>query len=321
MNERTRNFQGLRLLFLIGIAFMHANMKFIGEGWLICTFFFVLSGFLYKQPEKMGVYYRKKLFKIFPLYWLSLILCIVLRKVTVDWDILPHILLLQSYIPSSSTDLFYYNYVGVAWFISSLLFCYLISPPLYKLLNKIKTTNVQLVLLLLILFMFILRSTLKLPDGYGIWFFYISPCFRILEYTTGMLLGMLIRDVEQKKIKGQEFISALILFAIIFYQRNQLSVQFITVVYLFLVYYTYTYKSLLMDVLFGNKIVVALAKQGMALYLFHQFLFFYLYENCGFNRFYGIVVSIGVSILIGVCYSYVASAISRKNKENKVKEA
>ena len=64
-----------------------------------------------------------------------------------------------------------------------------------------------------------------------------------------------------------------------------------------------------------------MAKYGMALYLFHQFLFFYLFENCGFNRFYGIVVAIGVSILIGVCYAFVASTISRKKKESKIKEA
>lgn len=311
MNDRTRNFQGLRLLFLIGIAFMHANLQFIGEGWLICTFFFVLSGFLYRHPQCLRSYYKKKLIKIFPLYWLCLVLCIYLRHLAVSWDVLPHILLLQSYIPSSSSISYYYDYVGVSWFISSLLFCYLMSPLLYKLLSKIKRNHLCLVLSLLLLGMFLLRSSLKIPDGYGIWFFYISPFYRILEYTAGLIFGLLIYDIEQSKVKGQEIISVVVLFAIIFYQRHQLSVLCITLVYLFLIYYVYAFKSVLMDFLFGNKVVVFLAKYGMSLYLFHQFLFFYLLENFNVSHLCGMLISICFSILIGMIYSYCVSIISQ----------
>ncbi|MBR3981247.1 MAG: acyltransferase [Bacteroidales bacterium] len=312
MNERTKNFQGLRLLFLLGIAFMHADMKFIGEGWLICTFFFVLSGFLYKQPEKWGVYYKKKLLKIFPLYWLSLVVCIFVRHIAVKWDIIPHVLLLQSYIPSPSVAPYYYEYVGVSWFISSLLFCYIISPPLYMLVTKIKKSNVQLVLVTLVLAMFILRSSLRFHDGYGIWLFYISPFYRILEYLTGMLLAIMIRNLEPRKMQGQEIISILLVFLIVFYLRKGLAVEFIPVVFLFFIYYVYMYKSVLMDVVFGNKVVVFIARYGMALYLFHQFLFFFFWETNGFSRFNAILTAIIVSVAIGYCYSKILSIFTRK---------
>ncbi|MCQ2608309.1 MAG: acyltransferase family protein [Bacteroidales bacterium] len=313
MKERTKNFQGLRVLFLLGIVFMHANLTFIGEGWLLCTFFFVLSGFLYKHPENTAVYVKKKILKTFPLYWLCLLLYVVLCHPNISIDILPHIFLLQSYIPSSAANAFYYKYLGVSWFLSSLLFCYIVSPFLYKLLERLKQEHTFLILMMLVIFMYIIRSCKLLPKEYGIWFYYISPFYRIFEYTAGMLLAKTIKDKPiAGKMRFQECISILIIIGMIVFLRHGMHVQFVTALFLFIIYYLYTYKSVIMDAIFGNKVVIWIARYGMALYLGHQFLYVYFFKILQLHRAPSILLAIIISIAIGWLYSLIVTKANKK---------
>lgn len=314
MNERTRNFQGIRLLFLLGIAFMHADMPFIGTGWLMCTFFFVLSGFLFRQPENYGKYVKKKLLKTYPIYWFFFLLYLILYHFPLDIEAIPHFLLLQSFFPAiSSNSPFYYHYLGPSWFLSSLLFCYIVSPFIYKQLHKLQKETVLLLLFTLLFLMIILRGnyTIYVPQGYGIWFFYISPFFRLLEYTLGIMLQIVIKDKEQVSIKGIDFISMFIIAFLIIYLRADMNVLFISGIFLFLIYFCYCYKSKLMDIIFGNKIVVTLAKYGLALYLGHQLLDKYFYNVCQLHAWPAILLAIVLSILVGFLYEKLVDLIKK----------
>lgn len=322
MNERTQNFQGIRLLLLMGIVFMHAGMQFIGTGWLICTFFFILSGFLYKHPKSISAYIKKKLLKTFPLYWICLLLYFFLFGFNVKLDVIPHIFLLHAYIPSISENAltsenfiptqYYFKYLGPSWFLSSLLFCYLVAPLLYKLFFKIKRENILTILLILFLFIILLRnySSYIIPDGYGVWAFYISPYFRVFEYALGMLLGFAIKDSPRRKIKGVNFISIAIITALVLYLRGQMSVLFISGIFLFLIYYIYMYKSTLMDIVFGNKIVVTLANYSLAIYLAHQPIWRYLFHECHVSNWISILGATVLSTLLGFLYAQIFKFIS-----------
>lgn len=81
-------------------------------------------------------YMCNKISSMLPLQWLSVILAVIVLHLSVNWDIIPHLLLLQSYIPEKGFEFFNYN--GVAWFLSSLMFCYALSPVVYKVILKIK---------------------------------------------------------------------------------------------------------------------------------------------------------------------------------------
>ena len=135
---KTEQFQGLKLLFVLSIVFMHAGMPILGEGADLCSFFFVISGFFYKGETcvRYRDYMWNKISSMLPLQWMSVILAVVVLHLSVHWDIIPHLLLLQSYIPEKGFEFFNYN--GVAWFLSSLMFCYALSPVVYKVILKIK---------------------------------------------------------------------------------------------------------------------------------------------------------------------------------------
>lgn len=135
MNERTISYQGLRLLFFVSIVAGHCGHTICGGGGELCSFFFIISGFLYKYRAKYWDYMMKKVLGIFPIYYICLAVTILGHAykghLHLGLDIFPHLFLLQSWIPSvdGSPSSFY---VGPAWFISSLLFCYAISPICYN---------------------------------------------------------------------------------------------------------------------------------------------------------------------------------------------
>jgi peptidoglycan/LPS O-acetylase OafA/YrhL len=142
--ERTLAIQGLRLLFITDIVFGHASHTFLGGGGAECSFFFVVSGFLFAQkPIPYKEYLWRKAKHIYPPYWICLILLILgfvvkgtIHKLEPGWDILPHIFLVQSWIPV--IDAYFFKYLGTSWFLSSLLFCYIVAPHVYKFVVKFK---------------------------------------------------------------------------------------------------------------------------------------------------------------------------------------
>lgn len=310
MNERTKNFQGLRLLLLFGIVFMHAELTFIGTGWLICTFFFILSGFFYRHPDDIGKYIRKKLFKVFPFYWICLFLTIFLREsVTLENDIWKYTFLLQSYLPSSSEERAFYRYLGPSWFLSSLLFCYILSPFIYKLMKKIPKQGYVLALGLLVTGMLMLRSSNLVPKEYGIWAFYISPFYRVLEYSLGLLLRELIIDKELRIVRFSNILGIIVVAILVIYLRYNFIVYYVPVLFLVVIYYFYMYKSKLLDIIFGNCVVVYLAKYGLELYLAHQFLFAYFYHDLGMREWPAILLAILCSFALGISYSFIVNRV------------
>ena len=197
MQERTIALQGLRILFITDIVFGHASHVFLGGGGAECSFFFVVSGFLYvSKPITYGDYLRKKLKRIFPPYWICLILLLCgfalkghLAEQDFGWDIIPHIFLVQSWIPV--TDNWYFKYLGTSWFLSSLFFCYIIAPLIYKFVNNLQKWILIQILLTSIIICLILEDT----SPYSSWLTYASPFIRGFEFLLGMQVKMWLKDI------------------------------------------------------------------------------------------------------------------------------
>lgn len=315
MNERTRNFQGIRLLLLLGIAFMHIQIPIFGQGNLLCTFFFILSGFLYVQPSSLKDYYKKKFFKMFPFYWICIILYYILLHRSINWNILPHIALVHSFVPSPSGESYYFKYIGVSWFLSSLLFCYVVSPFIYPLMRRIRGGQNIIFIALLVLLMVLFRSSKIIPLDYRIWFFYISPFWRLLEYLLGMSLRNLLEGSEQEDFRHSSFWGALIIILYLFAMNLGVSVLYVSLLHLFVIYFIYCYKSKFLDVVLGNKYVVEVAKYGLAMYLSHQFVWYYLYKVVETPRTLSMVLAVIVGFLLGWIYSMVEKFVCRCMKK------
>lgn len=71
------------------------------------------------------------------------------------------------------------------------------------------------------------------------------------------------------------------------------------------------YKSKLLDVVFGNHVVVYLAKFGIELYLAHQFLFAYFYYDLGMKVWPAVLLAIVLSFVLGISYSFIVQQIEK----------
>ena len=226
MQFRTLPIQGFRVLLMMGIVLLHTydNKPVFGGGNELVSFFFVVSGFLYRDKLIWKKYIVKKMLALFPAYWIILLIhCMMsmlggVNKFTID--IIPYALLVQSWIPQESV--FYaLKYVGVAWFLSSLLFCYILSPLCYRLILRFFSNKS---LPLMIFFYLCVLACMELDKSFSLggWLAYISPFTRLLEYLMGMCLWSAIKNKQQVHLPKRKDILAIffvvIYFCLIYFQ-------------------------------------------------------------------------------------------------------
>ena len=194
---------GWRFIFALMIVWHHLPIPKPLDADLgnpIVTFFFVLSGFL------LTLSYRDKLLDgrvtskdfivkrsatIFPLQWFFTILFVVCSiNVVSEWAIPFHLTLSQSLIPLWEIN---FTLNTPSWFLSSLFFCYLITPIIIK---TVKSRSVYCVLFILAVaswhvFLYFL------PDDIGRrWLCYINPIARLQDYGAGILLALYWSEIS-----------------------------------------------------------------------------------------------------------------------------
>lgn len=169
-------------------SFLYPNLA---TGALYMDAFFILSGFLlyYLYSEKLQKlsgkslkeFYLKRIKRIYPHYIISTIVICLLTGV-IFWAIPIEVLCLQGFFPQIFTKM---GNDG-SWFISCLLFSYLLFPILNKIIIATKKDYLALFLLYILLVYFvILGIELKIK-----WVtIYIHPLYRMLEFLVGMYVG------------------------------------------------------------------------------------------------------------------------------------
>ena len=143
-----------RGIFAVCIVCFHFGMhKFDQMTYLGVTFFLMVSGFLVGlRHDRLGStsqFYRRRLWRIFPLHWLALAAVIMVdvlarsHQFTYGSDLLLHVLLLQSW---STHEAVYYGYSTHSWFLSALLLAILVTPLLLKWMRRASLGSVWLIL-------------------------------------------------------------------------------------------------------------------------------------------------------------------------------
>lgn len=188
---------GLKVLFLFGIFIWHTNLPKSGIdlGARCCEFFFVVSGFLVAYnfhrknsnlaPSPWG-YFKRKLFQLYPLHIITFLISLIFLDKFSSTKAFFNIALLQSWTIDKPI---FFGYNGVSWFLSSILFCYLIAPLLMsyiQVFNVKKTIKFLLCLCLLRFFIEYLPTT----THFSLWHiqYHVSPLIRGLEFFVGMQL-------------------------------------------------------------------------------------------------------------------------------------
>lgn len=220
MTERRKEFDGLRFILAICVMLWHSRVYveqilplkiYIFRGEIANVIFFMLSGFFITFNKKIYVnnvneYFRfvyNKIKTIYPLYFASLIYISILywKKnflIANPKLLIRHIFLIQSWPIHNNASA---EFNGPMWFLSCLLFCWIITPFILKI--NIKKRLYPLVVFLAIAF--IVESLLSI-DCNGIW-----KIWPTVAYLVGMVIGDVWVQFHVKSSKRREIIGFFIL--------------------------------------------------------------------------------------------------------------
>lgn len=169
------------------------------------SYFFIMSGFVlayvyqgkFKKKDSLGRYARARFARVYPVFFLSIILMLpFVTWVSLSHD-LPQFFLLQSWIPQAVSDgSVVSNWNMQSWTLSVELFCYIAFPWTLRALEDLSTRTI----VYLTVFVCVLMVVFRLP---GIdqakhalfdWQNLIPyPLIRFPEFLYGILLALLYR--------------------------------------------------------------------------------------------------------------------------------
>lgn len=249
-NGREDQLQFLRFLAFINIFICHA------EQWLFfrypashcanaaVSFFFMLSGLvagytmIRHEPncsvKAIGTFMYKKLRKLYPLYLFTVILAVMYSGLpTVIGSegfmaagedlkqLLKSLLLVQSWFEES-----YFSYNGVGWFLSSVMFLYLLTIPIMAVLHKVNAHPKRYFLFVgmtgALGFLTICYCYFTQHMTMTYWH-YIFPPARMGEYMIGMIMGVVLSSVKPGLQPGTLLkiaLTVLEIFVLVFWFRS-----------------------------------------------------------------------------------------------------
>ncbi|MCQ5129402.1 acyltransferase family protein [Butyricicoccus faecihominis] len=168
--------------------------SFISKGATAMTGFFMVSGFvlfrLYSKTDftEQGtsvLFYKNRIFSFYPLYLAVYLLYLVFFNWNTLFENLMlapiELILLQSFFDS----LFPMLHNGGTWFLSCLLFCFIVFPFLQETIKRLRKYLSSIICLLIggsILFPFIV-------SGLGLGSIFSSPFMRLVEFSIGMIIA------------------------------------------------------------------------------------------------------------------------------------
>lgn len=195
--------QSLRFLCVMFVLLHHAypcTSDVAGHTAMVLTegsvaFFFVLSGYVlsmsYGKRFQDGTtnwraFMGSRLRKLYPLHVFCLILYVltIIRHLSMldPLTLFSSLFLVQSWVPIHDV---YYGGNAVAWFLSSLLFCYALFPFLYRLLfcgNRRARSIVMLVGVLLYGLLLVLCTDVEA-------YVYVAPYARVADFAVGIAMA------------------------------------------------------------------------------------------------------------------------------------
>ncbi len=315
---------------VIGISIVD---KFIRNGAVFMTGFFVLSGFLmaynygnqdFSKRENIVDFYLKRVARIYPVYIISHIVYFLIffhRFLFKDVirSLFNNLVLVQGFFPT----MFNIGINGGSWSLTVEMFLYFLFPFIVLLLgNEIFKSNIQIKHLnqipLIVTIAFVLGFVTSLnllihQDGDYI---YANPVFRISDFLYG--IGFYIIRQNFHLAKKLEYILHFIILIVLFfltvllgnsdsvYMKGQLFIAPIFAIWIVLVFYSKSW-------FYNNKVLAYLGEISYSFYLW-QFIVIELGKKLVKHHFDGNLVMISM-----LCLNILVSAMSYHFLEKRCK--
>lgn len=323
MREKINSLQGLRVISMI-IIFLY-NCELFPFGHLAVTFFFILSGVVsyYSNDKIQNIslsssikYYKNKIKKFYLVYLLTIILGLIVnytvfsrynlsKKILI---ILSNVTLTQAFIPNSD---YYFSLNGVGWYLSSLVFCYLVFNMYNYYLNKINISPIIIIVTLWVIQALISLAIINLSYDTTQWIIYINPIMRSINFLMGMLLAKIFINKRQKNITedinySKFEIIICVLFVVIYINSVFIPRAFIWSVYyspiIMLIIYIFSFEKGAISKILGKNIFVKLSAVSFEFYMIHQLIINICWNVIRYNRliiaFSAIIISIILAVLL-----------------------
>lgn len=323
---------GLKFIAVLLMFYWHSEltnvipsiMEFGARG---CEFLFVVSGFLvaynYKRKhdnifKETICYSSKKFIKVWPLHLLTAIVMFffVIEQFTVGDlpSLIMNIFLLQSWHNDFSIIM---GFNGVSWFLSSIMFCYLLTPILVKLCKNYKISVVCFLVLAIIRVVFD-RYIHNLGEISRIIKLHTFPIVRLTEFLMGMLLCPLFLQLNNKinwnkklKIILFSIFEITVLAGLIVCMQKVDFTRAEFVVLMALVTFTFAFDGGVISKLFSFQPFKFLSSIQFEFYILHaiilrifESIWFYNLNMPRTNIYVYIIDAIALGVLIGVCFLY-----------------
>jgi peptidoglycan/LPS O-acetylase OafA/YrhL len=271
-------------------------------GYLGVTFFFILSGFILaynyrgkldiQHSEGIKVFYAARIAKIFPVHLLTFFFAIPyyffipLEHETVLYVLqaITNISLIHGFIPFGNV-----SFNGVSWSLSAEMFFYSFFPFLLIFLTRYKIgikSKLIIICLLWLASILMIMVFFQENNSLNTWFTYFFPVIRSVEFTVGVILGLIFIDIKSKFIKIPGFIFSIMeilsLFIILFVVINSLyfmqNIRFslIFVPFLSLLIITFAFQKGVVSKLLSNRILVYLGEISFSFYMVHNLVLSYI---------------------------------------------
>ena len=299
------------------------------------SFFIILSGFLtsikyYENVDNITIknifyYIKHKLNKIYPLYFVLTLISISLYtfpnlinvgnyKSIIDSiiQLIKNLLLIQSWFPNG-----YFSFVGVGWFISTMIFLSSVSFPFIRIIKKINKRNniLLLISLIIIILIFELTYAFSFRNMNQTFYNYVFPISRLFEYLIGMLLGIFFLNNKKRNNPYNIYIATLLeilvfvfIFIIMIIPNDIIWIDRISkwIIPNILLIYIYASGNGFISKIFSNRIFVILGDISFESFLIHAIVLLIYYRLNGslnvlanvFSLLYVYIITIFLSFIV-----------------------
>lgn len=305
MKKRMDSLQALRFLACLCVFCHHCYITTKGFGSI--EIFFVMSGFLmvynyYSRPALSRApvsalrFAAKKVGKLYPLHILTLLPILALtiyarEDITyIVTGLVENLLLIQAWSPVYAISL-----NGVAWFLSACAFLYFMFPYILACIRSYRSRSTAIIACAVLFALEFAAACAALPLGrliYGAdadltkfidWYGYISPLFRLLDFSVGCNIGYLFltrREDEfadkRKLAIAQLVCAALYICAVLisssdcFLSRVEFSRSFLYLPFASLIVYLFADSKGIVPRVLTNRVTVYLGNISSCFFLIHQ---------------------------------------------------
>jgi peptidoglycan/LPS O-acetylase OafA/YrhL len=327
-NEHIKYFDGLRGYSVVLVMFCHT--PYFEYGWIGVPVFFALSGYLITNilinsrtsENYFKAFYSRRILRIFPIYFLCLILIRLFDHYYKSWgidDLWYYVFYIQNF--KLAIDQWQSNFpifFNHTWSLAVEEQFYLVFPFLVWVMDskKLKITCICLMFIGL-LSRYIIVS--ELPQNQTI--YYVNTICNLDYLGGGALIAIFLNRNEMNGLKvllkvltavclllyfvisPLVFHKPLFTLSLTLAESHELNLMFMLPVILSIVLILKTFRNKFLDVVFGNKVFIFLGKISYGLYLYHLPVFYWADH---YVHWHNPLVFTGVRFALTILISYIS---------------